>query len=303
MHRRGFLSALTVVSLAAAGGRPVPALAAGPLRVVASFSILGDLVRQVGGRAVSVETLVGPDEDVHVYEPRPRDLRVLMAAGLLVRNGLGLEGWMERLTGAADFRGKVVVAAASVTPRTMQADGGALTTDPHAWQDPRNAVLYVRAIAAGLASADPANAALYRDAAERYAGRITQEDASIAAAMAAIPADRRRIITTHDAFGYYGARYGVEFLSAEGISTEFEPSAKAIDTLVRQIKRERIHAVFIENMTSPRMAEMISRETGAVLGGTVYSDALSPANGPAATYLDMLRYNTGLFAAAMKPHP
>ncbi|HEX3575712.1 MAG TPA: zinc ABC transporter substrate-binding protein [Rhodopila sp.] len=303
MHRRGFLSALTVVSLAAAGVRPVPALAAGPLRVVASFSILGDLVRQVGGRAVSVETLVGPDEDVHVYEPRPRDLRVLMAAGLLVRNGLGLEGWMERLTGAADFRGKVVVAAASVTPRTMQADGGALTTDPHAWQDPRNAVLYVRAIAAGLASADPANAALYRDAAERYAGRITQEDASIAAAMAAIPADRRRIITTHDAFGYYGARYGVEFLSAEGISTEFEPSAKAIDTLVRQIKRERIHAVFIENMTSPRMAEMISRETGAVLGGTVYSDALSPANGPAATYLDMLRYNTGLFAAAMKHNP
>jgi zinc/manganese transport system substrate-binding protein len=303
MDRRGFLTGLTLVPFAAAVVSPVSARAADPLHVVASFSILGDLVGQVGGSAVSVETLVGPNGDVHVYEPRPKDLRTLMAAGLLVRNGLGLEGWMERLTGAADFHGKVVVAAENVTPRTMKADGGALTTDPHAWQDPRNAILYGQAIAAGLASADPANAALYRDAAERYAGRIRQEDASIAAAMAAIPADQRRIITTHDAFGYYGARYGIEFLSAEGISTEFEPSAKAIAALVRQIKREKVHAVFIENMTSPRMAEMISRETGAVLGGTVYSDALSPANGPAATYLDMLRYNTWLFVAAMKLTP
>jgi zinc/manganese transport system substrate-binding protein len=292
MYRRFFLAGL--------GSTPVVARAAGVLRVVTSFSILGDLVRQVGGNAVSVETLVGPDGDVHVYEPRPRDLRVVMAAGVLVRNGLGLEGWMDRLTGAAGFAGTVVVASDKVVARTMKEDGGAVATDPHAWQDPANAILYVRAIADGLAVADAAHAVAYRGSAEGYGAEIARVDGWIGATLAAIPVDQRRIITTHDAFGYYGARYGVEFLSAEGISTEFEPSAKAIAALVGQIKREKVRAVFIENMTSPRMAEMLARETGAVLGGTVYSDALSPPGGPAATYLDMLRHNTTLFAAAMR---
>jgi zinc/manganese transport system substrate-binding protein len=235
-----------------------------------------------------------------VYEPRPKDLRTLLAAGLLVRNGLGLEGWMDRLTQAAGFKGRVVVASEKVTPRTMKEDGGAIATDPHAWQDPANAILYVRAIADGLVAADPAQTAAYRASAERYGAEIAKMGEWIGATLGAIPADQRRIITTHDAFGYYGARYGVEFLSAEGISTEFEPSAKAIATLVRQIKREKIRAVFIENMTSPRMAEMLARETGAKLGGTVYSDALSMPGGPAATYLDMLRHNTTLFAGAMR---
>jgi zinc/manganese transport system substrate-binding protein len=292
MRRRSFIAAL--------GLAPFAARAAGTLRVVASFSILGDLTRQVGGNGVAVETLVGPDGDVHVYEPRPKDLRRLMAASVLVRNGLGLEGWMDRLTGAAGFQGKVVVASDKVTPRTMKEAGGAIATDPHAWQDPGNAILYVRAIADGLASADPANGAAYRESAERYVARIAQAGAWIETTLAPIPAGQRRIITTHDAFGYYGARYGVEFLAAEGISTEFEPSAKAIAALVAQIKRERVRAVFIENMTSPRMAQMLARETGAMLGGTVYSDALSPAGGPAASYLEMLHYNTTLFAAAMR---
>jgi zinc/manganese transport system substrate-binding protein len=238
---------------------------------------------------------------VHVYEPRPKDLRTLMSAGLLVRNGLGLEGWMDRLTGAAAFKGKIVLAADKVTPRTMKLESGAIATDPHAWQNPRNAVLYVRAIAEGLAAVDPANTAAYRTSADRYVTRITEADAWIEATLSPIPADQRRIITTHDAFGYYGARYGVEFLAAEGISTEFEPSAKAIAALVSQIRREKVRAVFIEDMTSPRMAQMLSRETGAALGGTVYSDALSAPGGPAATYLDMLHHNTGLFAGTMRP--
>jgi zinc/manganese transport system substrate-binding protein len=291
MLRRSLLAAFSAV--------PFVARAGAPLRVVASFSILGDLTRQVGGDAVAVDTLVGPDGDVHVYEPHPKDLRTLMSAGVLVRNGLGLEGWMDRLTGAADFHGKVVVAAERVAARTMREDSGAIATDPHAWQDPRNTVLYVQTIADGLAAADPANAEAFHGSAARYAGRIAEADPWIASTLSAIPAAQRRIITTHDAFGYYGARYGVEFLSAEGISTEFEPSAKAIAALVAQIKREKVRAVFIENMTSPRMAQMIARETGATLGGTVYSDALSPAGGPASTYLDMLHYNTTLFAAAM----
>jgi zinc/manganese transport system substrate-binding protein len=301
MRRRSLLATAGLAPWAAVSVSlaPLVARAAAPVRVVASFSILGDLTRQVGGDAVHVDALVGPDGDVHVYEPRPKDLRTLMAAGLLVRNGLGLEGWMDRLTGAAGFKGHVVVAAEKVTPRTMKLDGGTVSTDPHAWQDPANAILYVQAIVDGLAAVDPANAARYRASAEHYGAQISQTGAWIEQTLAPIPPARRRIITTHDAFGYYGARYGVEFLSAEGISTEFEPSAKAIAALVRQIKRENVRAVFIENMTSPRMAQMLARETGAVLGGTVYSDALSPPGGPAPAYLDMLRHNTTLFAAAM----
>ncbi|MEA2791611.1 MAG: zinc/manganese transport system substrate-binding protein [Acetobacteraceae bacterium] len=295
MRRRSLIAAL--------GLAPIMARAAPRLRVVASFSILADLTRQVGGDAVSVEALVGPDGDVHVYDPRPKDLRTLMAASVLVRNGLGLEGWMDRLTAAAGFKGKVVFAAERVTARTMKQDSGAIATDPHAWQNPQNAVLYVQAIADRLASADPARASAYNDAASRYAARIAQTDAWIEAKLASIAPVQRRIITTHDAFGYYGARYGVEFLSAEGISTESEPSARQIAALVAQIKREKVRAVFVENMTSPRMAQMLARETGAVLGGTVYSDALSPPSGPAASYLEMLRHNTTLFAAAMSGMP
>lgn len=293
MRRRIFLAGLASL--------PTVAQAAPAIRVLASFSILADLVRQVGSEAVEVDSLVGPNGDVHVYEPRPKDLRTLLAAKLLVRNGLGLEGWMDRLTQAAGFQGRVVVAAEKVVPRTMKEDSGAIATDPHAWQDPRNAVLYVQAITQGLVSVDPASAASYQERAMRYTAQINKADAWIATTLGGIPADQRRIITTHDAFGYYGARYGVEFLAPEGINTEFEPSAKSIAALVAQIKREKIRAVFIENMTSPRMAEMLARETGAVLGGTVYSDALSPPGGPAATYLDMLRHNTTLFAAAMRP--
>ena len=291
MRRRSFLASLALA--------PVAARSAAPLRVVASFSILADMARTVGGDLVTVESFVGPDGDAHVYEPRPKDLRTLLAAGLLVRNGLGLEGWMDRLTNAAGFKGRIAVAAERVAPRTMKEDGGAVTTDPHAWQDPRNGVLYVQSIADGLAAADAANASAYRAAAARYGEQIAQTDRWIEQRLAPIPAEQRRILTTHDAFGYYGARYGIEFLAAEGISTDSEPSAKAIAGLIRQIKRQKVGAVFIESMTSDRMARMLAKETGAVLGGTVYSDALSPQDGPAASYLAMLKHNTTLFAAAM----
>lgn len=295
MHRRSFLTLVSAAPFAI----PLAVDAAEPVRVVASFTVLADLVRQVGGAHVSVDSMVGPNGDVHVYEPRPKDLKHLLAAGVLVRNGLGLEGWMDRLVQATGFKGTTVTAASAVKPRTLIAEGGAAETDPHAWQDPSNAVLYVQAIADGLAVADPANAADYRASAGRYTATIEAAGRWIAKQFAPIPPARRRIVTTHDAFGYYGARYGIEFLAAEGISTESEPSAKGIAALVRQIKRENVKAVFIENMTSPRMAEMLARETGATLGGEVYSDALSPPNGPAATYLAMLRHNTSLFAAAM----
>jgi zinc/manganese transport system substrate-binding protein len=291
MQRRTFLGGAAVAA--------VPAFAAAPLRVVASFSILADMAAQIGRGLVTVDTLVGPDQDVHVFEPRPRDLRQVMAAGVLLRNGLGLEGWMERLTTAAGFAGQVVIAAAQVTPRRMQEQGGAETIDPHAWQDPRNAVLYARAIADGLAAADPANAGHYAAGARQFIAAIEAADTWAAGLYAAIPPAARRIITTHDAFGYYGARYGIEFLAAEGISTDSEPSAKTIAALVAQIRRENIHALFLENMTNDRLATMLARETGAVIGGTVYADALSVPGGPAATYQAMLRHNGTLFAKAM----
>ena len=289
--RRRLLLSLPVLAPWAAVAAPAP------VRAVASFSILADMVRQVGGGRVAVTSVVPPDGDAHGYQPRPADAKAAMAAGLAVVNGLGLDAWMERLTRAADFKGVLTVAAAGVTPRTVP---GGTATDPHAWQDPRNAALYVRAIGEGLAAADPGSADIYRATASAYAAEILRTDAWIETQLAAIAPSARRIITTHDAFGYFGARYGIEFLAAQGLSTEAEPSARAIAALVAQIKREKIRAVFIENMTDPRLARMLMRETGAVLGGTVYSDALSGPKGPAATYLDMLRHNTGLFVAAMR---
>ncbi|MDR3535067.1 MAG: zinc ABC transporter substrate-binding protein [Acetobacteraceae bacterium] len=295
MRRRQLLAGLGLSSALA----PHAGHAAPPLRAVATFSILADMVRQVGGASVSVTGLVPPDGDAHVYQPKPADLRAIMQARLLVENGLGLEGWMQRLGAAGSFAGVRVTAAQAVTPRTMNEDGK-VATDPHAWQDPRNGVLYVRAIADGLIQADPTQADAYRAAAARYSTAIEATDAWIAKQFEDIPPADRRVITTHDAFGYYGARYGIELLSAEGLSTEVEPSAHAIAALVAQIRREHIHAVFLENMTDPRLARMLAQETGATLGGTVYSDALSPPNGPAATYLAMLHHNTTLFAQAMR---
>ena len=289
MHRRLFLAAASLAPFAAA--------AADRIQAVASFSILADMLRQLAGERATVTSVVPTNGDAHEYQPRPTDARAVMAARLLVVNGLGLDPWMQRLARAAGFKGVLTVATSGVTPRKLS---GSAAIDPHAWQDPRNGALYATAIGDGLAAADPAGAADYRAAATQYAAEILRLDAWIESQFSTIPASTRRIVTTHDAFGYFGARYGIEFLAAQGMSTEAEPSARSIATLVAQIKREKVRAVFIENMTDPRLAHMLARETGAVLGGTVYSDALSPADGPAATYLDMLRHNTKLFVAAMR---
>jgi len=297
MRRRDLMTGL--LALSAAGGTAARA-GTPPLSVVASFSILADMVRQVGGEGVAVTGLVPPDGDPHTYEPRPSDLRMLAAAGLLVENGLGLEGWMTRLADASGFRGPVCIASAGVQPRTITEDGGAAVTDPHAWQDPRNGVLYARAIAAALAAADPSRAGTFREAGGRYAAAIMETDAWIARQFAPIPPARRAIVTTHDAFGYFGARYGIRVLAAEGISTDAEPSAKGIASLVAQVKRERVRAVFLENMTDPRIARALAKEAGAAVGEAVYSDALSPPGGPAPTYLAMFRHNVPLFVAAMQ---
>jgi zinc/manganese transport system substrate-binding protein len=286
------LLALILVLLAA------PSALAQPLPVVASFSILADITRQVGGDAVHVTTLVPPDGDAHTYEPRPADLAAIRDAKLLVLNGMGLEGWMDRLAGAADGGAVRVVASAGVTPRTMLEEGRRIT-DPHAWQDPRNAVLYVRNIVDALARVDPAHADTYRANAERYSAAIRATDAWIERTLAPIPPARRHIITSHDAFFYYGARYHIDFRGVQGIDTEAEPTPRDIARLAVQIRQDGIRVVFVENMTDPRLAAALAQEANAIVGPKLYSDALSPPGGPAATYLAMLHHNTEAFVDAL----
>ena len=276
--------------------------AADKLKAVASFSILGDMVKQVGGDRVDVVTLVGSDGDAHVYEPTPADAKSLASSQILFINGLGFEGWMERLEKSSGFKGKVVIASTDVKPRTMiEEEGGTpeTITDPHAWQDLHNGKLYVANIRDGLIAADPDGKATYEANATKYLGEITQEDDAVKAALATLPQDRRKIITSHDAFGYFGAAYGLEVIAPEGVNTESEASAQDVAKIIRQIKSEHIPAVFMENITDHRLLDQIARETGAKIGGELYTDALSGPDGPATTYLDMFRHNVGTLAAAL----
>jgi zinc/manganese transport system substrate-binding protein len=274
---------------------------AAPLRVVASISILADLVRQVGGEDVAVTSLVGPDADAHVFEPSPDQARLVAQAQLFVVNGLGLEGWMTRLVQSAHYSGPVVVATAGVTPLDAVEPGEAKPTpDPHAWQDVGNARIYADNIATGLAAADPAHADGYQTRLQAYRAELAALDRRVRVAIAAVPEPKRRVITTHDAFAYYGRAYGVQFLAPEGLTTDSEPSAQAIAALIRQIRREGIKALFLENISDPRMMRQLARETGAALGPPLYSDALSHADGPASTYVKMVDYNTATLAAGMR---
>ncbi len=277
----------------------LPARAAAPLPAVATISILADLVRQTGGDAVALTALVPPDGDAHTYEPRPSDLTTLHGAALLVENGLGLEGWMDRLRGASGFAGVRVEAAAQVTPRHFTEDGR-ITIDPHAWQDPRNAIRYVQAIADGLTRAAPEQATRWHARAADYAAEIAATDRWIAARIATVPPAKRKIVTSHDAFGYYGDRYGIALHFVEGLSTDDEPSAKDMARLIDDIRAQGIRAVFIENMTDPRLIRAVAHDAHVIVGPVVYSDALSPPGGPADTYLKMLRHNTTAFVVAMQ---
>jgi zinc/manganese transport system substrate-binding protein len=288
------------LTLATTGAR-----AAEPPKIVASFSVLGDIVHEVAGDKAEVMTLVGPDGDAHTFEPTPADASKLAQADLVVVNGLGLESWMERLLASAEYKGPIAIASEGIKTRTMveeQANNATpeTVTDPHAWQDLRNGEIYVRNIAAALSKMDPANAAAYEANAKRYAAELATLDREVRAEIAAVPEGKRRVITSHDAFGYFGAAYGIEFLAPEGLSTEAEPTAGDLARLVLQMKAEHIRALFVENITDPRMVETISRETGAPLGGALFSDALSPSDGPAPTYVAMFKNNVPKLVAGMQ---
>jgi len=279
------------------------AAAADPLPVVATTSVLQDLVRNVGGDKVVVKTLVGPDGDAHTYEPTPSDVKAISTARLVVINGLGLEGWLTRLMGSAKFSGTQVTATDGIAPLTMrEAEGGKPKTiiDPHAWQSLSNGQIYVANIAKGLAAADPANAALYQHNAEAYSQQLAALDTRIRAELADVPEAKRRVITTHDAFQYYGKAYGIAFIAPIGLSTEEgEPSAGDVAKLERQIKQQKLRALFLENISNSKLIEQLAHDTGAIVGPPLYSDALSKPDEPAPTYLQMFEYNTATLKAGM----
>jgi zinc/manganese transport system substrate-binding protein len=298
--RRGVLLAALAAALVAtpAAAQNAPS---NKIRTVATISIIGDLARNVGGDRVEVTTLVGPNGDAHVYSPTPGDARELAAAAIVFVNGLGLEGWMTRLVTASGTKAPMVVVSKGVTPRRMpdEDNPGKTVIDPHAWQSVADAKIYVANIRDGLDAIDPAGKAIYDANAQAYLGKLDEVDREVRAAIAGIPADRRKIITTHDAFGYFGAAYGMSFIAPEGLSTDAEPSAKDVAGIIRQIKKQKIPAVFLENVSDPRLMQQIARETGAAIGGKLYSDALSEPNGSAGTYVDMMRHNARQFATAL----
>lgn len=271
-----------------------------PLRVVANFSILGDMVQQIGGNAVNVTTLVGPDADAHHFEPTPADSKAIAAADIIFVNGLEFEGWLERLVASSGTQAKVIVASDGVKPRTMEEEGEGKVIDPHAWQDLSNGRLYIKNISEALIKALPEKAAAINTRAAKYDAEIAALHQKTKDQFARLPKARRKIITSHDAFGYFGAAYGVEFLAPEGISAEAEPSAETVAKLIKQIKDQGVKTVFVENMSNPKLIQQIATETDAKMGGTLYSDALSEASGPAPTYLDMFKSNVPKLVEAIK---
>ena len=317
--RSVFASATAIVTFSLTV--PTVSWAEQPIPVVATFSILGDMVERIGGEHIALTTLVGPDGDAHVYQPTPKAARSVAEADVLFMNGLEFEGWLERLAEAASFDGAMVVATTGLVPIAFEKheddehddhddhddhkehddhaghDHG--TFDPHAWQSLDNAVIYANNIAAGLAQADPANASAYYTNRAAFVTEIEALKSDVDAMMAALPADKRTVVTPHDAFGYFAEAYNLTFEAPQGMSTESEVSAADVAALITQIRRESISAVFIESITDNRMMEQIANETGATIGGTLYSDALSGETGPASTYLDMMRHNATTLSEAL----
>lgn len=310
----------TLMALVALGALAVHPLnhaqTSAPIKAVASFSILGDLVRQVGGDRVQVDVLVGPGGDAHVFQPKPSQAKLVGQAQIVFSNGLGFEGWMSRLLGTARYKGRHVVVSDGIKPieaeddehdKKQHKDHGKKghghdhgEIDPHAWQSVPNAMVFVGNIAKGLCAADAAGCDTYQRNATAYAAELKALDTDIRASWAGIPAPQRKVITSHDAFGYYARAYGVTFLAPQGVSTDSEASAKGVAQLVRQIRKENIKALFVESISDPRLIDQIGRETGVKPAGELFSDALSDDKGPAATYVAMMRANTIALTQAVK---
>ncbi|MBX8540230.1 metal ABC transporter substrate-binding protein [Pseudomonas cichorii] len=295
MKRLMMLSSMAAIALSAFASLAQ----AKPLEAVASFTVIADMVSNVGGDRVHVTSLIGPNGDPHVYEPTPRDAQALKNADLTFVSGLHLEGWMDRLIKASGYKGQPVVLSEGIKTRYMQEDGK-LITDPHAWNSAANGVIYVRNIMTALKKADPEGASVYEANGQRYIVQLQQLDLYARDQIQSVPESKRKILTSHDAFGYFGDAYGVTFLSPLGFSTESEASAADVAKLIRQIKSEHVTAYFFENSGDPRLVKQIADASGAQPGGDLYVEALSPPDGPAASYVQMFRYNVDKLTAAMK---
>ncbi|MBM3602338.1 MAG: metal ABC transporter substrate-binding protein [Alphaproteobacteria bacterium] len=286
---------------------PVPANPTRPLQVVVSFSILGDWVAQVGGDYVAVKPLIGANQDAHAFQPRPRDVQMIAAADLVVVNGLGFEGWSERLIHSANYRGAVVVASRGIQPLTPADDahhhhhhgtdhdgdkhGKGEGDDPHAWHDPANAAIYVANIRDGLIARDPANADTYRTRAAAYLKQLADTTAWAKGQFAKLNPNQRRAITNHDAFQYLARAFDLHLEAPAGWSTDSQPSARNIARLIQQMRQRQVRTLFVENISDPRMVQQLAKEGGGTLGGKLYSDALDAPGTAAATYLGMMRSN------------
>ncbi|HEY1845921.1 MAG TPA: metal ABC transporter substrate-binding protein [Buttiauxella sp.] len=269
------------------------------LNVVTSFTVLADMAKQVGGEHVTVTSLVGPDGDPHSFEPAPKDSVALGKADVVIVSGLGMEGWMERLVSASGFKGKVVVASTGVDTRSMEEDGKTIT-DPHAWNSAENGAIYANNIMQALIAADPQDAPVIRESGRDYVTRLKLLDSWAKTRFAAIPKERRHVLTSHDAFGYFGKAYGVNFMAPVGFSTEAEASASDVAALIKQLKEKHIKTYFIENQTDPRLVQQIAKASGAQPGGELYPEALSAAGGPASTYEMAFKHNVETIASSMK---
>jgi zinc/manganese transport system substrate-binding protein len=298
--RRHILAgAATFTSFAFMGRGLAQDNANGKLKVLATFSILGDFAKNVGGNRVEVTTLVGPDSDAHVYAPAPADARKVADAKLVIANGLGFEGWMSRLVTASGSTAPVVVATEGITVRKAEAAKGGSEADPHAWQSLTNAKVYVSNIYNAMLSADPDGKVTYEANTAGYLAKLDALDREVKAAIYAIPPERRRIITTHDAFGYFQQDYDVDFIAPAGVATQAEASARDIARIITQIKRLKIPAVFIENIGDSRLMQQIAKQSGARVGGKLYSDALTDENGEAPNYIALMRHNINELTAAL----
>jgi len=326
--RRTFIKAGTVMTVLAAAAS-LPLQAQEKLPVVATFSILGDMVERIGGSAVTVTTLVGRNGDTHVYQPTPADARAVKKASVLFTNGLEFEGWLERLAEAAEFNGELVVTTKGIQTISLEEhddeehdeskdahDGEAHDEDhedkeheddhhdhgefdPHGWQSLQNAMVYVDNITAALAKVSPSNASAFYENRAAYVAEIESLDKQIKQMIAELPVNARTIVTSHDAFQYFGRDYGLTFLAPQGLSTESEASARDVAQLITQIRAEGIGAVFVENVADARLVEQIARETGSIVGGKLFPGALSNKDGPASTYLDLMRHNATTIVTAL----
>ncbi|MFW0888912.1 UNVERIFIED_CONTAM: metal ABC transporter substrate-binding protein [Pseudomonas sp. JL1] len=274
--------------------------AAEKLQVVTSFSILANMTQEVGGEHIQITNLVGPDADAHTYEPTPDDAKALLSAKLIIKNGLGFEPWLDRLVTSTETSAPVISASRGVIPRSLDEEGETVP-DPHAWHNLANAELYVRNITKALEAADPAHQADYERNSQAYLKKIYALLADAKAKLGALPPGNRRIVTSHDAFGYLGQAYGIEFIAPQGLSTEREPSAADVAALITQIRQAKVKAVFMENIKDARLLKQIAAESGAHIGGTLYSDALA-ASGPASTFIGLFEYNLNtLYDALSRP--